>query len=93
MRSGRRRRRRVSGIVKRRAVNITLTCFNSFHIFLVVAVSVFFPVDGILEHEHCRNTKVSQFSTLIITISLCIVEKYTPAKNACYYSGWNMFMV
>ena len=36
----------VSDIVKRRAVKITLTCFNSFHIFLVVAVSVFFPVDG-----------------------------------------------
>ena len=35
-----------SDIVKRRAVKITLTCFNSFHIFLVVAVSVFFPVDG-----------------------------------------------
>ena len=36
----------VSDIMKRRAVKITLTCFNSFHIFLVVAVSVFFPVDG-----------------------------------------------
>ena len=33
----------VSDIVKRRTVKITLTCFNSFHIFLVVAVSVFFP--------------------------------------------------
>ena len=47
----------VSSIVKRRAVKITLTCFNLFHIFLVVAVYVFFPVDSILEHEHCRNTK------------------------------------
>ena len=36
----------VSDIVKRRAVKITLTCFNSFDIFLIVAVSVFFPVDG-----------------------------------------------
>ena len=36
----------VSDIVKRRAVKITLTCFNSFLYFLVLAVSVFFPVDG-----------------------------------------------
>ena len=36
----------VSDVVKRCAVKITLTCFNSFHIFLVVVVSVFFPVDG-----------------------------------------------
>ena len=36
----------VSDIMKRRGVKITLTCFNSFHIFLVIAVSVFFPVDG-----------------------------------------------
>ena len=48
----------VSDIVKRRAVKITLTCFNSFHIFGCCSFS-FFPVDGILEHEHCRNTKIS----------------------------------
>ena len=36
----------MSDIVKRRAVKITLMCFNSFNIFLVVVVSVFFAVDG-----------------------------------------------
>ena len=34
--------------------------------------------------------KNSQFSTLIITI-LLHGRNYTPAKNACYYSGWNIF--
>ena len=31
--------------------------FTAFHIFLVVAVSVFSRSTGILEHGHCRNTK------------------------------------
>ena len=31
----------VSGIVKRRAVKITLTCFNSFHIFVCCSFSLF----------------------------------------------------
>ena len=35
----------VSDIVKRRAVKITLTCFNSFHIFYCCSLS-FFAVDG-----------------------------------------------
>jgi len=35
----------VSDIVKRRAVKITLTCFNSFYIFYCCSLS-FFAVDG-----------------------------------------------
>ena len=42
-----------SGIVKRRAVKITLTCFNSVHIFWLLqfqcfsrSTCIFFPVDG-----------------------------------------------
>ena len=53
---------------------------------LVVTVSASIPVDGMLEHEHCRNTKVSQFSTLIITISLHSRKNIHP--HVCYYSAW-----
>ena len=71
----------VSGIVKRRAVRITLTCFNSFHIFLVVTFSVFSRSTGILEHEHCMNTEISRFSILVITI-LLHSGNYTPVGRS-----------
>ena len=41
---------------------------------------MFSPVDGILEHEHCMNTEISQFSILVITI-LLHSGNYTPAKT------------
>ena len=47
--------------------------------FLVVAVSVFSRSTGILEHEHCMNTEISQFSILVITI-LLHSGNYTPAN-------------
>ena len=38
----------------------------------------------ILEHEHCTNRKISQFSIFIITI-LLYVRNYTSTKNTCYF--------
>ena len=54
------------------------------HIFGCCPFQCLYRSTVILEHEHCTNRKISQFSIFIITI-LLYVRNYTPAKRMLFW--------